>query len=180
MASYAGMIPAYWVWAYWANPLSYAFRSLAILEFTAPRWQTPHYDANRPDVHTLGDAVLDSVGLNISRNWMWIGFPALFGFIVAYNIALILAMAYLSCTPGHPPFSRSPSLSLSPPPLRVCVCGGGVRDECPPLELHFRSLLILDHFHTHFLYLKAEVHTLAMHSPCVCLVTLCVGVRGEP
>ena len=120
-AGHAGRIPSYWVWAYWVNPLSYAFKALSLLEFSAPRWQTPFHDATNPDIQTLGDAVLDTVSLNISRHWIGFGYIGLACFIVAYNVLLILAMTFLSCMPPLSLVIDTPTQHMCTPPSGDCA-----------------------------------------------------------
>lgn len=97
--SRADSVPPYWVWVCWINPLFYSFRALTLLEFTAPRWQTPFTDASHPHVATLGDAVLESLDLNVSRAWIGATYPVLFCFVVVLNCGLVLAFKFLSCEP---------------------------------------------------------------------------------
>eukprot|EP00884_Botryococcus_braunii_P004769 jgi/Botrbrau1/14293/Bobra.0369s0007.1 len=90
------LVPDYWVWCLWINPLYYAFRTLVLTEFTAPRWRVPFRDVSQPHVTTLGDAVLETLDLNVSRAWIGIGYAAVFCFIILFNFGLVLAFKFLS------------------------------------------------------------------------------------
>lgn len=53
-------MPAWWVWAYWLDPFSYAIQGLIANEFSAPRWDVPYneFSSKRKSI-TLGQACLN-------------------------------------------------------------------------------------------------------------------------
>eukprot|EP00898_Chlorokybus_atmophyticus_P000914 jgi/Chlat1/1823/Chrsp138S00766 len=85
-------IPPWWIWAYYLSPLSYAQKALALIEFSAPRWQNEIYDAATGE--TLGNAILRARGLATNRAWEWTSFGALAGFYVLFNTLVIIALHY--------------------------------------------------------------------------------------
>eukprot|EP00898_Chlorokybus_atmophyticus_P004211 jgi/Chlat1/4791/Chrsp31S04779 len=85
-------IPPWWIWGYWVSPLSYGQNALALNEFTSARWQSKIYDSATGE--TLGDAVLRQRGLFTNRVWEWIGFAALVGFYILFNILVIIALHF--------------------------------------------------------------------------------------
>lgn len=52
-------MPAWWAWAFWLDPFSYAIQGLISNEFSAPRWQHPYneFSSKRRRI-TLGQACL--------------------------------------------------------------------------------------------------------------------------
>ena len=47
------------------------------------------------NVTKLGEAVLESLGINRNRNLYWIGVGALLGLIIFFNVLFTLALTYL-------------------------------------------------------------------------------------
>eukprot|EP00252_Welwitschia_mirabilis_P000940 TRINITY_DN10929_c0_g1_i1.p1 TRINITY_DN10929_c0_g1~~TRINITY_DN10929_c0_g1_i1.p1 ORF type:complete len:1465 (-),score=160.32 TRINITY_DN10929_c0_g1_i1:229-4623(-) len=85
-------IPHWWIWAYWVSPLSYGQNAIAVNEFLDHRWDKPA--PNEPG-KTLGRAVLDNRSMIAKGKMYWIGFAALTGFCVLFNILCIFVMQYL-------------------------------------------------------------------------------------
>ncbi|KAJ3692072.1 hypothetical protein LUZ60_012422 [Juncus effusus] len=85
------VIPKWWVWGYWISPLMYAFNSLAINEFTAPRWMSRSINGQ-----PLGDVILKNASIFTDTNWFWIGVAALLGFSIFFNVLFTLSLTYLS------------------------------------------------------------------------------------
>ncbi len=52
-------MPAWWEWAFWLDPFSYAIQGLIANEFSAPRWQHAYneFSSKRHRI-TLGQACL--------------------------------------------------------------------------------------------------------------------------
>lgn len=107
-------LPRWWIWGFWANPASWGLRSLAIIECLSPEWATPFrgvagFPAMGPN-ETVGEAVLEAVGLRYPFFWVWIDFGALAAMWVILNLATYFCMLVLG---GDLPFPPSLSLSLS-------------------------------------------------------------------
>ncbi|EIE26053.1 ATP-binding cassette transporter [Coccomyxa subellipsoidea C-169] len=90
--SYSNIGP-WLIWAYWINPLTYAYKAVTISEFSAPRWQKP--TPGNPSV-PLGTAILQANDLD-TRSW-WIGaaIGILIGYVIVGNIVLNIALRVLN------------------------------------------------------------------------------------
>ncbi|KAL4325064.1 hypothetical protein GQ457_11G016130 [Hibiscus cannabinus] len=82
--------PGWMKWLFWVSPMSYAEIALAGNEFLSPRWQ----QMLTMDT-TIGQATLESHGLNFDEHVFWIAIAALFGFAIVYNIGFTLALGFL-------------------------------------------------------------------------------------
>eukprot|EP00271_Cylindrocystis_brebissonii_P020897 TRINITY_DN71_c0_g1_i2.p1 TRINITY_DN71_c0_g1~~TRINITY_DN71_c0_g1_i2.p1 ORF type:complete len:1380 (-),score=255.02 TRINITY_DN71_c0_g1_i2:202-4341(-) len=91
------MIKSYWIWAYWASPLSYVIRNVAQNEFMAARWQSVVAPPSTlwPANTSLGNAIMIARGIHLDPAWFWIDVGALVGFTVLFNIAIMLALTFL-------------------------------------------------------------------------------------
>jgi len=81
------------IWAYWINPLTYAFKALTISEFSAPRWQKP--TPGNPSV-PLGTAVLEANSLDTQHWWIGAAIGILIGYVVLGNIVVNIALRVLN------------------------------------------------------------------------------------
>ncbi|KAF8073262.1 ABCG35 [Scenedesmus sp. PABB004] len=86
-----GAIPKYWLWAYYINPLAYAFRALALNEFMQPRWAAAPGAAGGVG---LGEAVLDMFELTPGWTWVWAGVAVLAGMAATCAGAALLAFSF--------------------------------------------------------------------------------------
>ena len=93
MPMLAGNVGPWLIWAYWINPLTYAYKAVTISEFSAPRWQKP--TPGNPSV-PLGTAILQANDLD-TRSW-WIGaaIGILIGYVIVGNIVLNIALRVLN------------------------------------------------------------------------------------
>jgi ABC-type multidrug transport system fused ATPase/permease subunit len=88
-------IPFYWRPLYYANPLAWALRSLAINEFSSPAYAqlTPYPPVPpvklRPWI-PLGDVILLNLGFKTGRAWVWYG---VFYLLALWALLLLLTMA---------------------------------------------------------------------------------------
>ncbi|KAF3333372.1 ABC transporter G family member 42 [Carex littledalei] len=85
------LIPKWWMWGYWISPLMYGFNSLAINEFSAPRWMTRNVGGD-----PLGIAIMKNAHIFTDNNWFWIGAGALLGFSIFFNVLFTLSLMYLN------------------------------------------------------------------------------------
>ncbi|XWS57389.1 hypothetical protein CRYUN_Cryun09bG0170100 [Craigia yunnanensis] len=86
-------MPVWLKWAFWVSPMTYGEIGLSVNEFLAPRWQ--RISSNT----TIGQALLESRGLNFDGYLFWISVGALFGFTIVFNIGFTLALSFLK-SPG--------------------------------------------------------------------------------
>ncbi|PPS12991.1 hypothetical protein GOBAR_AA07632 [Gossypium barbadense] len=86
--------PGWMKWLFWVSPMSYAEIALSGKELLAPRWQQMLTLRT-----TIGQATLESRGLNFDQASFWIAIAALFGFTMVQNIGFTLALGFLKA-PG--------------------------------------------------------------------------------
>ncbi|TMW67508.1 hypothetical protein Poli38472_011128 [Pythium oligandrum] len=90
-------IPVYFIWAYWINPMSWAFRSLAINQFRRPEFQVCEYDGvdycslygKQMDIFSL-----ETFDIDTEKHWLLYGiifmvgmyfvFMALVGYVLEH------------------------------------------------------------------------------------------------
>jgi ABC-type multidrug transport system fused ATPase/permease subunit len=97
------VIPNYYIWIYWWNPMAWAYRALLVLEF-----QSPSYDD--------GDAILSEVGFLFHRKEPfqreWVGYS--FAYMIPHFLLCVLATAfcltYVTTNPGKGSLKTSTSL----------------------------------------------------------------------
>ncbi|PKA46824.1 Pleiotropic drug resistance protein 12 [Apostasia shenzhenica] len=85
-------IPKWWIWGYWASPLTYGYTAMAVNELLAPRWMNKFVDGGK----SLGIVVLENANVFHENRWYWIGAAAVFGFAFMFNLLFTLALAYLN------------------------------------------------------------------------------------
>ncbi|KAK8318975.1 hypothetical protein V6Z12_A13G210600 [Gossypium hirsutum] len=86
--------PGWMKWLFWVSPMSYAEIALSGKELLAPRWQQMLTLRT-----TIGQATLESRGLNFDQASFWIAIATLFGFTMVQNIGFTLALGFLKA-PG--------------------------------------------------------------------------------
>ncbi|CAH1419416.1 unnamed protein product [Lactuca virosa] len=86
------MIKPWWIWGFWASPLSYAQSAIAVNEFTSTRWMKNLTGTNT----TLGYTVLQFHDLPTDDNWYWLGVGVLLLYALAFNIIVTLSLDYLN------------------------------------------------------------------------------------
>lgn len=84
-------VKAWWIWGYWMNPLQYAMSAIAANEYLGKKWQHIVQGSNR----SLGIEVLKSRGMFTEAKWYWIGFGAVLGYVIVFNILFTIALSYL-------------------------------------------------------------------------------------
>ncbi|XP_051135802.1 pleiotropic drug resistance protein 1-like [Andrographis paniculata] len=85
-------VKKWWLWSYWTSPLMYAQNALVVTEFTGHKWGRFVPEANM----SLGVMILKSKSYFSSAYWYWIGFGALIGLLLLYNLCFVLALTYLN------------------------------------------------------------------------------------
>jgi hypothetical protein len=82
------VIPDYFIWFYWLNPLAWAYRALLVNEF-----QSGKYHSYVLDTFTQGDMILLNYGFSLGKNHPfkreWIGYTVVY-LLVFYALALTL------------------------------------------------------------------------------------------
>ncbi|CAN4090927.1 unnamed protein product [Withania somnifera] len=82
----------WWIWGYWTSPLMYSVNAILVNEFDGKNWKHIAPNGTEP----LGVSVVKSQGFFPDAYWYWIAIGALSGFIILFNIAYSLALAYLN------------------------------------------------------------------------------------
>eukprot|EP00891_Asterochloris_glomerata_P005114 jgi/Astpho2/5114/Aster-06326 len=90
------------VWVFWANPIMYIQRAIAINEFAAPRWKNLYIGGE-----SVSASILGGRGVPQDEYWIWIGVAAMVFFNILFNITAWLCHAYLNPL-------ESPSVTLRP------------------------------------------------------------------
>nr|GMD77748.1 Pleiotropic drug resistance protein 1 [Ipomoea batatas] len=88
-------VKKWWIWMYWSSPLMYSQNAIMVNEFKGHSWRKVF---NTTTGEILGDAVVESRGYFAESKWYWIGFGALIGFTVVFNISYALGLHFLNQT----------------------------------------------------------------------------------
>lgn len=80
----ADLIPSYWIWMYWFNPLAWALRSVMLSEFTSDRY-TP------ADSH----AKLMKFAITQPKGYLWFGVGILIGYYFLFTTLNALALHFI-------------------------------------------------------------------------------------
>ncbi|OQR85200.1 ATP-binding Cassette (ABC) Superfamily, partial [Thraustotheca clavata] len=86
-------MPAYIIWLYWLNPLSWCLQALGINQYSADEFQTctyKGYDYCTLKGNTFGNTMLKQYGLKTGTEWIWY---ALVYFVACY--VFLMWLAYL-------------------------------------------------------------------------------------
>ncbi|CAH1425576.1 unnamed protein product [Lactuca virosa] len=83
-------VKKWWIWGYWSSPMMYAMNGIVVNEFLGHKFQKPFGNS------TLGRIILTSRGMFAETYWYWIGFGALFGFMIIFNLCYTLSLEYLN------------------------------------------------------------------------------------
>ncbi|KAG2599000.1 ABC transporter G family member 37-like isoform X2 [Panicum virgatum] len=83
-------VKKWWIWGYWISPLSYAQNAISTNEFLGKSWSQIQNGT------TLGITVLKNRGIFTEAKWYWIGFGALIGYTLLFNLLYTLALSVLS------------------------------------------------------------------------------------
>ncbi|KQK03837.1 ABC transporter G family member 32 [Brachypodium distachyon] len=85
-------VKKWWIWGYWISPLSYAQNAISTNEFLGHSWNKILPGQNE----TMGISILKSRGIFTQANWYWIGFGAMIGYTLLFNLLYTLALSFLS------------------------------------------------------------------------------------
>ncbi|KAJ8539720.1 hypothetical protein K7X08_013972 [Anisodus acutangulus] len=85
-------VKKWWIWGYWTSPMMYSVNAILVNEFNGKRWNHIPPNGTEP----LGAAVIKGRGFFPDASWYWIGFGALIGFTILFNICYSIALAYLN------------------------------------------------------------------------------------
>ncbi|OQR89249.1 ATP-binding Cassette (ABC) Superfamily [Thraustotheca clavata] len=88
------ILPDYFIWIYWIDPLSWCIRGLAINQYSASEFQQDTYKDTNYKINrgmTMGNTMLKVVGLQTEKNWIWY---AVIYLVVSY--VFFLGLAYLA------------------------------------------------------------------------------------
>jgi len=116
------LVPKYWLWAYYIDPLQWAITALVINEYNSQSYsllcsQVPNL-ANLPQcvgrpTNTVGHAYLAKGQFYTSNSWIAVAVAVLLGWIVLLNIGAYYALA----RKRHVPQSLSPYMEVIAKPL---------------------------------------------------------------
>ena len=100
------LIKNWWVWLYWASPLTYAQQAYFLNEFKSSDWDQPTL-YNGQTVR-LGDAILMSHDLWTDSRMIWVSALVLIGFWFLFNALTALVLS-ITPSPGAavPSFSKA-------------------------------------------------------------------------
>ncbi|OQR88454.1 ATP-binding Cassette (ABC) Superfamily, partial [Thraustotheca clavata] len=88
------LMPDYFIWLYWINPLAWSVRAVTINQYSAPEFQQDSYNGNnyrQLKNDTMGNYMLKIFGLQTERVWIWYG--ALY---LAGSYFFFLGLSYLA------------------------------------------------------------------------------------
>ncbi|OQR89059.1 ATP-binding Cassette (ABC) Superfamily, partial [Achlya hypogyna] len=91
------IMPDYFIWLYWINPLSWCLRALSINQYTAAEFQEDTYHGipyKRLEGNTMGNRMLEIFGLQTDTIWIWYGAIYLAAMYVLFLILSYLALEY--------------------------------------------------------------------------------------
>ncbi|XP_024516623.1 ABC transporter G family member 31 [Selaginella moellendorffii] len=108
-------IHPWWIWGYWLSPLSYSQNAIAVNEFLAPRWNQNVATGYRK----LYINIMKPRGLFLESWWYWVGVGVLTGYMLLFNLVVILAFAYLD--PLGKPQAVIPEDPVEPPSVEAAV-----------------------------------------------------------
>ena len=109
-------IPEPWIWAYWSNPLSWAFQSLMINEFTSSSY----------DFHVAGYSesygfrVLQSNAFHTDYIWVWYGMIVMLITYISLLVVTVVILNYIHVAEPHSMTSGQQS-DVTPWPQKVSV-----------------------------------------------------------
>uniref|UniRef100_A0A0D3ENE7 ABC transporter domain-containing protein n=1 Tax=Oryza barthii TaxID=65489 RepID=A0A0D3ENE7_9ORYZ len=84
-------VKKWWIWGYWISPLSYAQNAISTNEFLGRSWNKSFPGQN----DTVGISILKSRGIFTEAKWYWIGFGALIGYTLLFNLLYTVALSFL-------------------------------------------------------------------------------------
>eukprot|EP00808_Paulinella_micropora_P010691 g57437.t1 len=88
----ADLIPAYWKWLYWLNPLAWALRSVLLNEFLGPNDEAVS-QSNLTEAQRL--AFLNRFQIHQGREFIWVGIAVLCFYYVLFYTLTTAALFYL-------------------------------------------------------------------------------------
>ncbi|OQR86560.1 ATP-binding Cassette (ABC) Superfamily, partial [Thraustotheca clavata] len=147
------IMPDYFIWLYWINPLSWCVRSLAINQYTSHEFQQPTYNGRdylslRGD--TMGNYMLKTFGLQTDRAWIWYGVIYLVASYFAFLGLSYWALEYhrydapenvaVTLEDEEPEDAHYVKAPKTPANAHVEVHVAGSSSSSPPVTLAFKDL----------------------------------------
>jgi ABC-type multidrug transport system ATPase subunit/ABC-type multidrug transport system permease subunit len=80
----ADLIPTYWIWMYWFDPIAWALRSVMLLEFHSSDYKNGE-----------GQSYLDKFSISQGREFLWIGIGVLLFYYFMFTSFNALALHYI-------------------------------------------------------------------------------------
>eukprot|EP00808_Paulinella_micropora_P013403 g48123.t1 len=88
----ADLIPIYWKWLYWLNPLAWALRSVLLNEFLGPNDEAVSHSSL---TQAQREAYLDRFQIHQGREFIWVGIAVLCFYYVLFYAMTTAALFYL-------------------------------------------------------------------------------------
>ncbi|KOM44563.1 hypothetical protein LR48_Vigan05g216800 [Vigna angularis] len=122
-------IKKWWIWGFWISPLMYGQNALMGNEFLGNSWHNA--------THNLGLEYLDSRAFFKDSYWYWLGFGALVGFVLLFNVLFGLALEYLD------PFDKPQAVIAEDPTTEASA----TEVELPRIESSGRDGSVVESSH---------------------------------
>ncbi|OQR83083.1 ATP-binding Cassette (ABC) Superfamily, partial [Thraustotheca clavata] len=91
------IMPDYFIWIYWINPIAWCMRSLSINQYSAAEFQGESYNGIpyvKMEGETMGNYMLKTFGLQTECEWIWYGAIYLAGSYLVFLGLSYLALEY--------------------------------------------------------------------------------------
>jgi len=127
------LIPPYWIWIYWINPLAYAMRSLTLNEYTSSKY-TPEQSESVINAYEYGD----QTGIG----YLWAG-PILFVFyFLLFHILAIVALQFIRYDAVKPKVIPPSSDEIDEKKASIDIESGQSRKhtDFEPVTISFRDI----------------------------------------
>jgi ABC-type multidrug transport system ATPase subunit len=138
------VIPIYYVWLYWCNPFTWAYRALIINEFRSDRWEDPdqmlrNYGFSSPHAAASGAAAA------FGPEWIGYGVMYMTVYILFCIVGSALALTYIRHDRDASATDPAEKLDRLPPTLRTdgsSACSSEDSLDMPftPVTLSFKNL----------------------------------------
>lgn len=100
---YPNTIPTYYIWIYWANPMSWALQGLASNEFTSAKYADLTFD---------GQNFLWSRGFQTGREWIGYSFAYMVPFTLIFAIVLGIVLKYVRIEPEQVTVKKKKAVAI--------------------------------------------------------------------
>ncbi|OQS02149.1 ATP-binding Cassette (ABC) Superfamily, partial [Thraustotheca clavata] len=150
------IMPDYFIWIYWIDPLSWCIRAVSINQYSAQEFQQATYGGIPYKLikgDTMGNVMLKTFGLKTDRVWIWYGAIYLLGTYFFFMCLSYIALEYnrhdapenVSVTldnngEEHDSYALAPKTPVNNQPPSVEIHVAGSSTSSPPVTLAFKDL----------------------------------------